>query len=132
MDTIGKRIKKLRTDNKLTQDRFGELCDVTKSAVSQWEHDTTAPDQNKLLLLRDHLSFSIDFILTGKSDYNAMPTKSDLGANEPAAYSIRPLVQQLCKIAERIDDAGLLKLHGYASCLLSEHPQAKPKPPLSA
>lgn len=70
--------------------------------------------------------------MSGDADYSTAPANSNLGVKEPDAKSTRPLVQQLCKIAERIDDAGLLKLHGYASCLLSEHPQAKPKPPLSA
>lgn len=39
----------------------------------------------------------------------------------------RPLVQQVCELAERLDDAGLLKLQGYAACLLADHPLAKPK-----
>jgi hypothetical protein len=54
-----------------------------------------------------------------------------------AAYAVprhhaRMLVQQVCDLAERIDDAGLLKLHGYAACLLADHPLVKAKPPLSA
>lgn len=39
----------------------------------------------------------------------------------------RPLVQQVCELAERIDDAGLLKLQGYAACLLADHQLSKPK-----
>lgn len=58
----------------------------------------------------------------------------------PAPYTIsqdkfghaRTLVQQIINIAERLDDAGLLKLHGYAACLLVDHPAIKAKPRLSA
>lgn len=132
MDSIKERIKKLRKDNKLTQDRFGELCGVTKSAVSQWESGGTAPDPAKLLLLRDHLAFSIDYILTGKPDYNAASNQLPLAAKEQSPYFSRPLVQQIAELAERIDDTGLLKLHGYAACVLTEHPMIKPKRQSSA
>lgn len=47
-----------------------------------------------------------------------------------AVYDDKPrrtLVQQVCELAERLDDAGLLKLQGYAACLLADHPLAKPK-----
>jgi hypothetical protein len=39
----------------------------------------------------------------------------------------RPLLQQVYELAERIDDAGLLKLQGYAACLLADHQLSKPK-----
>lgn len=39
----------------------------------------------------------------------------------------RTLVQQVCDLAERLDDAGLLKLQGYAASLLADHPLAKGK-----
>lgn len=50
----------------------------------------------------------------------------------PAAYVVkqkhsRRLVQQVCDLAERIDDDGLHQLMGFAQCLAASHPLAKAK-----
>lgn len=42
METMGDRIRQLRIARGLTQSQLGELCDVTKSAVSQWEDGSTS------------------------------------------------------------------------------------------
>lgn len=41
METMGDRIKALREARGLTQTQLGELCGVSKSAVSQWEDGST-------------------------------------------------------------------------------------------
>jgi len=63
--TIGTRLLQLRKANKLSGDRMGELCGVGKSAVAQWESDSTLPTTDKLIELRKHLNFSFDWLLTG-------------------------------------------------------------------
>lgn len=40
-ETMGDRIRQLRIARGLTQPALGELCGVTKSAVSQWEDGST-------------------------------------------------------------------------------------------
>jgi transcriptional regulator with XRE-family HTH domain len=59
------RIKARRLERNLTQDQLGELCNASKSAVSQWESGGTMPSVDTLLLLRDALDCSIDWLLTG-------------------------------------------------------------------
>jgi transcriptional regulator with XRE-family HTH domain len=41
METMGDRIRQLRQARDLTQEEFGRLVGVTKSAVSQWEAGAT-------------------------------------------------------------------------------------------
>jgi transcriptional regulator with XRE-family HTH domain len=41
METMGTRIRQLRVARGLTQPELGELCGVSKSAVSQWEDGST-------------------------------------------------------------------------------------------
>jgi len=41
MDTIGSRIRQLREARGWTQEQFAKRVGVTKSAVSQWENDST-------------------------------------------------------------------------------------------
>lgn len=59
------RIRERRTQLNMTQDQLGERCNTGKSAVSQWEKGSTVPSVETLLLLREALNCSIDWLLTG-------------------------------------------------------------------
>lgn len=50
METMGERIRRLREAQNLTQTRLGELCGVSKSAVSQWEDGSTTDIKLKVFL----------------------------------------------------------------------------------
>ena len=65
--TLGTRLIQLRLANDFSQEKVGDICGVTKSAVSQWESDSTIPETSKLLLLRERIEFSLDWLLTGES-----------------------------------------------------------------
>lgn len=40
---IGNKLKKLRTECKLTQEELGEKCDLTKGFISQIERNLSSP-----------------------------------------------------------------------------------------
>jgi transcriptional regulator with XRE-family HTH domain len=56
----------LRRHYKLSQARLGELCGVSKAAVSQWETGVSMPEIKKLIELRSKLHFSFDWLITGE------------------------------------------------------------------
>jgi transcriptional regulator with XRE-family HTH domain len=64
---MGPRLIELRRRYKLSQTRLGELCGVSKAAVSQWETGGAMPELRKLLELRAQLDFSLDWLLTGEA-----------------------------------------------------------------
>ena len=88
---IGIRIKARRTELELTQDQLGEKCGTTKSAVSQWESNTTQPAVETLILLRSALDCSIDWLLTGQ-------------ASAGCGESVR--LQRLVTLFSELDDRG--------------------------
>ncbi len=63
---MGPRLVQLRRRYKLNQSQLGELCGVTKAAVSQWETGISMPEINKLVELRSKLVFSLDWLITGE------------------------------------------------------------------
>jgi transcriptional regulator with XRE-family HTH domain len=65
---MGPRLIQLRRRYKLSQARLGELCGVSKAAVSQWETGGAMPEIKKLLHLRSQLDFSLDWLLTGEEN----------------------------------------------------------------
>jgi DNA-binding transcriptional regulator YiaG len=75
METMGDRIKLLRESRKLTQAELGKLCDVTGSAVSQWETGLTANIKLRTFLLLAHaLRTDFEFLVYGP-DRKPTPTQ---------------------------------------------------------
>ena len=52
---IGTRIKELRKEHKITQDRLSEYLGISPQAVSKWENGTSMPDITVLPMLSEML-----------------------------------------------------------------------------
>ena len=64
--TFGEIIKKLRTDNGLTQDELAEKIYVTRTAISKWESDRGFPNIESLKTISKYFSVSLDELLSGE------------------------------------------------------------------
>ena len=60
---IGKRIKDLRTQRKLSQQELGDLLGVTKVSVCGYENGTRIPNLEKLVRLAEVLETTTDYLL---------------------------------------------------------------------
>ena len=70
MNQIGQRIKQLRRQQGLTQERLADHLGVTDKAVSKWECGLTAPDLALIMPLARILHVSADELLGGKKEEN--------------------------------------------------------------
>ena len=66
-EEIGKKIKKIRMDNNLTQREFADLLGVTYQAVSKWENGKNLPDISIMKVICDKYNYKLDELLG--SDY---------------------------------------------------------------
>ena len=57
---IGENIKKLRSENSVTQEQLAEHLMITCQAVSKWENNVTAPDVALLPLIADYFEVTVD------------------------------------------------------------------------
>lgn len=78
--SIGKRIRDLRKEIKITQEELGKVLNVGKSTISQYENDVNKPDLDTLKQIADFFDVSVDYIL-GRIDTRSMhsgnfPTKA--------------------------------------------------------
>lgn len=64
--TFGEIIKKLRTDNGLTQDELAEKIYVTRTAISKWESGRGFPNIESLKAISKYFSVSLDELLSGE------------------------------------------------------------------
>ncbi len=94
--TIGARIRQLRERNTLSQEKFGDLCGVSKASVSQWELGVATPPTDRLVALREHLVFSFDWLIAGEVDNNFALT--------------RPSIQKLIAVAQPLPDSAVAAL----------------------
>lgn len=66
---IADKIKKIRTDNSLSQEQFAEMFHVTRQAVSNWEHGRNYPDMNTLGKISDRFGISFDELIKSDEDF---------------------------------------------------------------
>ena len=72
METLGRRIARLRRERELKQEELASKLDVSGQAVSKWENDQTCPDITALPKLSEILGVTVDELLTGKKE-EALP-----------------------------------------------------------
>ena len=63
---LGERIRALRREMDLTQERFADIMETTQRKISYWESGKVEPDLVSLWKLADFFDVSIDFLLGRK------------------------------------------------------------------
>ena len=81
METLGKRIARLRRERELKQDELAAKLEVSPQAVSKWENDQTCPDITALPKLSEILGVTVDELLTGKKE-ETLPAVQMLPPNQ--------------------------------------------------
>ena len=68
MISVGKRIKEIRVESGLSQERFGNALSVSQDTVSLWEKGKSVPTAEYLIAIAKQFDVSADYIL-GLKDY---------------------------------------------------------------
>lgn len=61
---LGEKILKLRKEHSLSQEQLGEMVNVTRQTISNWELGETQPNPEQLILLSKTLNVSVDELLS--------------------------------------------------------------------
>ncbi len=62
---LGQKIVKIRKDNKMSQEQFAEIFNVTRQTISSWENSKSYPDIETLIKISDKFNISLDILLKG-------------------------------------------------------------------
>lgn len=73
---LGKRLKRLRKDKKLTQEQLGRKINVTKVSISGYENGNRSPDTETLQKIADFFDVTTDYLL-GRSDNPVLTAKDE-------------------------------------------------------
>ena len=66
VEAIGQRIRKLRTQNCMTQKALAEVLYVSHRTISSWELGKTEPDIVSIIKLSLLFGISLDYLLIGE------------------------------------------------------------------
>lgn len=61
--TLGEKIYRLRTEQGLSQETFGEKLGVSRQSVSKWETDQSVPELDKVVAISELFGISTDYLL---------------------------------------------------------------------
>lgn len=82
MKKFGERLKKLRTENNITQEKLAEYLGVSFQAVSKWENSVCFPDISFLPAISNFFGVSSDYLLGIEQIKNEDKISSILKKNE--------------------------------------------------
>ena len=60
---LGNKISEIRKKNKMSQEEFAELFNVTRQTISSWENSKSYPDIETLMKISDKFNISLDILL---------------------------------------------------------------------
>ncbi len=70
MGSLGKRLRWLRQQQKLTQIQVAEATGITRGNICNYELDKFVPTGENLLKLASFFEVSVDWLLTGEQKWN--------------------------------------------------------------
>lgn len=102
--TVGDKITKLRKSRNLTQEQLATKIGISRAALSHYEKDRRAIDNDTLKLFADFFEVSTDYLL-GRTEN---PKQLNSKFPELTAKDERDIAKQLERILEAMDsDTGL-------------------------
>lgn len=100
-DSIGYKIRILRQNKKLTQEKLAEKADLSQQHISRIEKGTVEPEYQTIYKLAFALDVSVDTLIENQFKKNE---------NE--------LVYELMQKLDYLSDVDINQLLGYADCLI--------------
>lgn len=103
------RIKELRKQKNITQDRLATAIGVSRSSVAMWETNNTQPDFDLIKKLADYFGVSIDYLLGYEIE------KSEEKKEMP---ELTPQQKILLENITKLTDIECIKVNGYIEGLI--------------
>ncbi|HBG7286098.1 helix-turn-helix domain-containing protein [Clostridioides difficile] len=121
MPTIHNRIRQIRTEQKLSQQAFGEKLGVTRNVINNMENKDVEPKALFINHLCNVFNVNKEWLLTGKGEIYTS-TEEDILLGEALAYittceneKLKKIVIDLCKLEDIYVDAICTTVDGIIS-----------------
>lgn len=113
--TLGEKICKLRTTNKMSQGDLAEKLNVSRQSISKWETNGSVPELDKLIQLSDLFGISLDDLVRNEE----LEAANDCEEEAPSSPPQQPqIIIQHSMSTQKVLGFILLAL-GILCCLLA-------------
>lgn len=79
--TFGEKLKEARKLSGLSQEKFAEALNISRSAVAKWENNIGIPDVSNLKSISKLLKISIDYLLNEDEECEEIQIRTDIIAD---------------------------------------------------
>lgn len=86
---LSEKIIELRKANGMTQEELASKCNVSRQSISKWEADIALPETEKLLILGELFSVSMDVLLRDELILSEVKKNHDCGKNAVQEKSMK-------------------------------------------
>ena len=97
--TFGEKLFKLRKEKGLSQEQLAEQMNTTRQAVSKWENDQGFPETEKLMMLGNIFSVSIDYLLKNSGEADGPAAGGYYVSREKAGFPMKAALRGTCASA---------------------------------
>ena len=66
--TLGEKLQQLRKRESISQEKFAEMMNVSRQAVSKWALDQSIPEIETLIAISNYFNVSMDYLLKEQID----------------------------------------------------------------
>ena len=90
---FAERLKSLRKEQNLTQQKIAEKLNISRGSYAQWEAQRTQPSSKSLETLANFFNVSTDYLLGNTDNKNSTKFEDDLeeSLNTARAFSGKPI-----------------------------------------
>ena len=103
--TLGEKIYRLRTEQGMSQENFGDMLGVSRQSVSKWETDQSVPELDKVVAISEMLGVSTDYLLK-ESVEGYQEQRMAQGRQQGSFIRVRKLSWE-CRLYMSISGCGL-------------------------
>ena len=107
---IGGKIKKSRTDAKITQEQAAQALGISRQTISNWENGKSYPDVNSLVLLSEAFEVSLDKLIKG--DVENM--KEQINREDQQNFNCLSVIYTVLLLAVAVTPLPLVEFLSYA------------------
>ena len=107
---IGGKIKKSRTDAKITQEQAAQALGISRQTISNWENGKSYPDVNSLVLLSEAFEVSLDKLIKG--DVENM--KEQINREDQQIFNCLRVIYTVLLLAVAVTPLPLVEFLSYA------------------
>ena len=124
MNTIGERIKKIRTDADLSMDAFGKRIGVNSSSIAKLEHGVNSPAERTVKQICSVFSVNYSWLTEGEGEpySNVGNTVLDMLVDE---YNLSDLDRRIMQMYLSLTDAQREGIHAFVNGMIQSENKKK-------